>query len=66
MPSPTWEACVAWLKRNEREHRDKLQRLQHRDPQLEKMQELYAQVLRTWDTLMQQPAQQKRRSSSSR
>lgn len=60
-PSPTWEACVAWLKRNEREHRDKLQRLQRlqqRDPLLE-IQELYVRVLRSWDTLMQQPAQQK-------
>jgi hypothetical protein len=57
-PSPTWEACVAWLKRNERENRDKLQRLQQRDP-LSEMQELYVRFLRNWDTLMQQPAQQK-------
>jgi hypothetical protein len=62
-PSPTWEACVAWLKRNERENRDKLQRRQQRDPQwVKKKQEVLAQYY----TRMQQFAQQKRRASSSR
>jgi hypothetical protein len=65
-PSPTWEACVAWLKRNEREHRDKLQRLQQRDPQLVKKQEVMAQYLRRYDRLTQRWAQHQRRASSSR
>ena len=88
-PSRTWEACVAWLKRNEREHRDKLQRLQligtradnavvfvdgfsvlgmqQRDPQwVKEKQEVLAQYLRDYDTLMQRFARQKRRASSSR
>jgi hypothetical protein len=71
-PSRTWEACVAWLKRNEREHRDKLQRLQQRDPQLARKteglltEEVLAQLLRRYDRLTQRFAQHQRRASSSR
>ena len=51
-PSPSWEACVAWLKRNEREHRDKLQRLQLIGTRADNaVEEVRAQFLRNYHTL---------------